>query len=497
MSRPNVVLFISDQQRADTMPGVRRARGVRTPHLEWLADRGTLFRDAFCVTPMCSPARASLLSGYYPHSTGMVSNHQERPISDELHLSPDVRVLGDHLGAAGYACAYTGKWHLGTGADRRGFRDFTTHSGDYDVNGPEQNEILQFTRQVDTEIGGKALGYDPDPADYDRKTQVGASLLPLAWHPSTQDAYRAADYIRGRAGQRDPFCLVYSCHEPHPPFVSPRPFDRMYDRLREEMPLPETRRSEDGPRLLRHRADWQLRPAAGFSDDDLRAMWAAYYGAVSYVDHLVGILLAALVGSDQMENTLFMYTSDHGEMLGAHGLTHKGALLYDDLANIPFLVTPPGGLRRPNETRRVVSHVDVVPTVLNWCGVGAPADVQGVDLRALITAENDTAPHQDGGVALEYHSSNWGERPAPLRGWRTEEWKYVETIGGDDELYDLSTDPLEQHNLAGDPASTAALERMKAQLHVWMSRTQDDWPDVPIPGREVPKQPGGPWERYR
>ena len=111
---PNVVLIISDQQRADTMPGVRTA-DVATPHLEWLAAQGTLFRRAYCVTPMCSPARASLLSGLYPHTTGMVSNHQERPISNELHLSPDVRLLADYLQPLGYACAYTGKWHLGTG----------------------------------------------------------------------------------------------------------------------------------------------------------------------------------------------------------------------------------------------------------------------------------------------------------------------------------------------------------------------------------------------
>ena len=504
--RPNVVLFCSDQQRADTMPGVRAAPGIRTPHLEWLAQRGTLFRHAFCVTPMCSPARASLLSGYYPHTTGMVSNHQQRPISNEMHLSPHVRVIADYLNPAGYACAYTGKWHLGTGADRRGFTDFTTHSGDYDVDGPEQNAILRFTRQVGVSIGGKALGYDHDPNDYDRRRQVGASLLPLAWHPSTQDAARAADYIRGRAGKTDPFCLVYSCHEPHPPFVSPRPFDRLYAHLRDQMPLPESRRSDDGPRLLSRRPDWQLKPAAGLSDDDLRAMWAAYCGAVSFVDHLVGMLLAALVETDQMEHTLFIYTSDHGEMLGAHGLTHKGAVLYDDLTNIPLLVTPPGGLRRPNETGRVVSHVDVAPTVLKWCGVALPPGIQGVDLRPLVTAENDAPVHEDGGVALEYHSSNWGERPAPLRGWRSEEWKYVEASavnagrsasGQASELYDLRRDPLEQRNLVAEPSAASDLERMREPLHAWMARTGDTWPSVPIPDREVPKDPGGPWEHYR
>jgi uncharacterized sulfatase len=183
-------------------------------------------------------------------------------------------------------------------------------------------------------------------------------------------------------------------------------------------------------------------------------------------------------------------------MLGAHGLTHKGALLYDDLTNIPLLVTPPGGLRRPHETRRVVSHVDVTPTVLGWCGVEPPAGVHGVDLRALASAEDDEPPHFDGGVGLEYHSANWGERPAPLRGWRTEGWKYVETIGGDDELYDLRSDPLEQRNLVDDPGSVAALEHAQSQLRAWMARARDDWPRVPIPDREVPKQPGGPWDQY-
>jgi uncharacterized sulfatase len=240
-----------------------------------------------------------------------------------------------------------------------------------------------------------------------------------------------------------------------------------------------------------------LRPAAGLSDDDLRAMWAAYFGAVSYVDHLVGLLIAALVESDQMDNTLFLYTSDHGEMLGAHSLTHKGAVLYDDLTNIPLLVTPPGGLRRPNDTRRVVSHVDLAPTILGWCGVEESHDMQGVDLRGLVTAESTAAPHVDGGVGLEYHSANWGERPAPLRGWRTEEWKYVETNGGDDELYDLRTDSLEQHNLIDDPKAASDLERVKTQLHAWMAQTGDNWPNVPVPEREVPMKPGGPWEQYR
>ena len=191
---PNVVLIISDEQRADTMPGVRTA-DVSTPHLEWLAAQGTLFRNAYCVTPICSPARAALLSGLYPHTTGMVANHQESPISNELHLSPDVRLLADYLQPLGYACAYTGKWHLGTGGDRRGFRDFVTRVGYYDVDGPEQNDILRFAARVGVTLGGKKAGHDADPARFCARTRVGSSLLPLAFHPSLLNARAAARWL--------------------------------------------------------------------------------------------------------------------------------------------------------------------------------------------------------------------------------------------------------------------------------------------------------------
>ena len=486
---PNVVLIISDEQRADTMPGVRAA-DVSTPHLEWLAAQGTLFRNAYCVTPICSPARAALLSGLYPHTTGMVANHQESPISNELHLSPDVRLLADYLQPLGYACAYTGKWHLGTGGDRRGFRDFVTRVGYYDVDGPEQNDILRFAARVGVTLGGKKAGHDADPARFCARTRVGSSLLPLAFHPSLLNARAAARFIHRMAADERPFCLVYSCHEPHPEFVSPRPFDRMYEPA--DMPLPETRHDNVGPRLLRNRADRQLKPAPDgpSGDDDLRAMWAGYYGAVSYVDHLVGIILAALVESGQFDDTLFIFTSDHGERLGSHGLLFKGAVLYEELVNIPLLIRPPGGLAAGHRTDRLVTHVDLVPTILRWCGAPIPGELQGADIGALATGGNE--PVHDG-IALEYHSCNWGQRPTPLRGWRTESWKYVETIGGDDELYDLRADPLERHNLSGRPAAADVRGQMQAALAAWLKRTGDSWPEVPRPARELLQKPDGRW----
>ena len=138
---PNVVLFISDQQRADTMPGMRRVP-VETPHLDWLAAQGTVFQNAYCASPICAPARTALLTGLFPHTTGMIANYE----GHELALPQDVLTLADYLKPLGYACAYTGKWHLGTGADRRGFTDHVSRSGDHDVDDPSQNDFLRFLR---------------------------------------------------------------------------------------------------------------------------------------------------------------------------------------------------------------------------------------------------------------------------------------------------------------------------------------------------------------
>lgn len=202
--RPNVVLFISDQQRADTIPGVRLA-GLQTPHLDWLAQRAILCRRAYTTAPLCSPARAALLSGLYPHTNGMVANHQARPIVEQMRLSPDVRLIADYLGTQGYACAYMGKWHLGTGGDRRGFLDLVSRGGDHDVDGPAQNDVLRFAQRTGYLLSDKQRGYDPDPAAYDTRTHVGAALLPLAWHASTLHAGQAVTFIHQQEHDDRPF----------------------------------------------------------------------------------------------------------------------------------------------------------------------------------------------------------------------------------------------------------------------------------------------------
>jgi arylsulfatase A-like enzyme len=470
---PNVVLFISDQQRADTMPGLREAP-VETPHLDWLAGQGTVFRNAFCASPLCAPARAALLSGLYPHATGLIANYEPY----ERRLPHDVRLVADYLRPQGYACAYSGKWHLGTGGDRRGFSDYVSRSGQHDVDGPEQNDFLRFCARAGVEARGAGYPAQIDPDDYDRRTKVGSWRLPLAWGLSTRDAQEAVHFLRQMDDESRPLLLTYSCFEPHSPQASPRPFSRMYAGREAEMPLPETRRDTAGPALMRRRPSGGLASVEELSDDDLRAIWAAYCGSISYVDHLVGTILQALIETDRFDNTLFIYTSDHGDMLGSHGLRGKGAVCYEEIVRIPFLVRPPGGLRAAHIVDQLVSHVDVVPTVVRWCGARLPDGLHGADIRDLV--EGGETPVRDG-VGIEYYARRFAREAAPLRAWRTRDWKYVESPAGGEELYHLEDDPHETHNLIDDPASVGACAALREALYAWLRAAGDPWPEIRAP----------------
>ena len=477
--RPNVLLFISDQQRADTMPGVRATPGIRTPHLEWLERQSASFRRAYCVTPLCTPARASLLSGLYPHATGVTCNHKAQSSPENMRLPDSVTLLAGYLREHGYACAYAGKWHLGTGGSRRGFDDYVARSYPGDVDAPEQVETVELGKRAGVSVSGL---YAKNYADYDPRTRTGTPSLPMAYHPSMVDAEKAAHFVRRHAdtGDARPLLLAYSCHEPHPPFICPEPFRSMYDPAgdppsRRVMPLPASRRDPDGPRLKAMRQEDHLSLMDGIGDDDLQRMWAGYYGSVSYVDHLLGTILVALADTDQLDNTIVVYTSDHGEMLGSHGLWQKGGSFYEELVNVPLAIRPPGGLAAPVQISRLASHVDVVPTVLSMCGVPIPEGLHGHDLSGLVAG--DDAPVRQG-LAFEYYAVELGRHATPLRGWRTERWKYVEGRDGAEELYDLEWDAEERHNLVAHPAAAPAMEEMAEALRAWCRRTGDPWPDV-------------------
>ena len=477
-SRPNVLLIISDQQRYDTL-GCTGQSGIATPNIDRLAAHGTLFEQAFCTTPICTPARASLLSGLYPHTHGSVANHQQRPGCDQMKLGTHIKLVADYLKPAGYLAGYAGKWHLGTGYDRRGFSDGTAAHFVFDVDHAEQNEIIQHARKLGITISdAHESGLEPERTQYDGRLCYGPSLLGLADHPASLMCDRAIQFIHHAAAGDRPFLLAWSCHEPHHPFVCPEPFISRYRPA--AMPLPESRRDEHTVRYLeQRRADGILATVDNLSDRDLQVMWAGYLGAVSYVDYLVGRLMAALHQENLYDNTLIIFTSDHGELLGSHGMWRKGSAMFEELIHIPLIIVAPGGGGRPRKCAELVSHVDLMPTILDYCGVEVPAALHGVPISSLV--EGNNGPVRTG-IAGEYHSANWAESAVlPLRMWRTRDYKYVESQMGDSELYHLQTDPVERNNLIDHPAGRETIAEMKSALQGWLDTTGDPWPRIAQP----------------
>ena len=493
MSRkPNIVLFISDQQRADTLPGISQV-DVHSPHLCRLMDRSAVFSHAFCASPLCTPARASILTGLYPHTHGAYANYK---LPTTLSLPEDVKSIADFLKPEGYTSAYVGKWHLPTGNDRRGFSDFVVRLGHHDVDSVEFDTAAQFSKRLGWKIGGNYPEHTgPGVAGMDGRS----TKLPLAFHHSMLTVQQAAHFVRNMQSRDDPFLLVYSCVEPHPMgrnyYTVPCPFDRMY--RPEDMPLPKTRRDPGAPLILKDRNYGGLFPTDDYTDEQLQELVAGYYGAVSYVDHLLGILLEALISTDQLDDTLLIFTSDHGEMLGDHRMLKKGPIMFEEMIRIPIIIKPPksgdtaasSGSVDKRTISSLASHVDLLPTILSYAGVDIPGHLQGLSLRNAV----ETGKPQDrDGLAIEYHSHVWGEPLLPLRSWRTDRWKYVETIDGDDELYDLQNDPGEIHNLVAGGTGEAPV--LKDTLHRWMDETGDPWPDLPRAEEKHPMKIGV-WDR--
>jgi arylsulfatase A-like enzyme len=210
----------------------------------------------------------------------------------------------------------------------------------------------------------------------------------------------------------------------------------------------------------------------------MRRIVAAYFGQVSFCDHLIGRLTTTLLETKQLDNTLIIFTADHGEMLGRHGLMFKGAAMLEDLVRIPLLAVPPGGLDTARVSASLVSHIDLMPTVLDWCGAEIPPGLEGISIRPQV--EQIAAPNRTA-VVCEYHSANWTDAITPLRMWRTHDWKYVESYHGDHELYHLATDRHECKNLIDAPSTSHVLAALRDDLHRWCNRNADPWPEVPIP----------------
>ena len=502
--KPNILLITSDQQRADCF-GFENPH-VRTPHLDALTAGGTRFNA--CITPnlVCQPSRASILTGLLPLSHGVWDNG--------VDLDPALGEKGfaGTLAAAGYDTAFIGKAHFATKATfaptgtPECMRSFAKFGADWrgpymgfrqaelivlgHVNNPlplERPPVGHYERWLlsqDDEEEVLRLCTASDGTDTEGAAQTWHSVLPVPWHSSTWVGDRTVEFLSKRDRSK-PFCAWASFPDPHQPFDCPVPWSKLHDPR--DVPLPETRGEipeavrpwwykatlEGTPALadpeFRHlRAKVSRMPKQ--TDRQLAQMTANYYGMISLLDHNVGRILAALEASGAAEDTIVIFTTDHGDMMGNHGLYLKGPWPLEDLLRVQMIASGPG-VAKGRVVADPVSTLDLSATFYDYAGTGAPMDLQARSLRKLMEGKPD---------AREAAWSEWHVHPSrcgvglQLRTVRTRTHKATfELSSGAGELYDLANDPLEKVNRFDDPAYASVRRELESLMHARPGKVLD------------------------
>jgi choline-sulfatase len=437
--RPNILLIMSDEH-APQFSGFHGHPLVQTPQLDRLAADGVVFDNAYCNSPLCVPSRASFMSGLHLHRIGVWDNGAT--------LDENIPTWAHMLRASGYDAVLSGKMHL-VGADNlHGFRA--------EIEGSRSKHPVSGGRwQQPHRIG--------NPASRRRVEDAGAGASP---HVELDDKAEAAAlrYIRERAGSDQPWALCVGFILPHFPLVVPGPYFSMYYPGRVDLPT-----YAPGVRGIEHPAHERVRQTFhlyDFSEDQVRRARAAYFGLITYLDEKIGRLVAALDETGQRQQTAVVYTSDHGEMIGEHGLWWKNTL-FEHASRVPLICNWPGHWDGGRTFGGACSLVDLTATVVDLARAPTPGNLDGDSLLPLL--EGRTADWKDEAFC-EYtgHATN-----TPARMLRTGRWKFNLYHGEAHELYDIAADPGEQHDLAGTP-ELAAVER---QL---LRRVQQDWDPAAI-----------------
>jgi len=417
-NRPNIVFILTDDQRYDAM-GCMGHPFLQTPHMDRIAREGARFANAFVTTSLCSPSRASILTGKYVHMHGIRGNFAPFPAHETTF--PQL------LQRAGYETAFVGKWHMGTQEEvQPGFDRWVSFRG----HGRYDNPVINVDGEEVHESGNMT----------DVLTRYAVEWL--------------------RKEHRSPFLLYLSHKAPHGPFL---PTAR-HSRLFENQPI---RLADNAKDPLDGKPEWQKKwPSIAknpfFQTPGYEEKVRNYYRTLADVDDSVGRVLAALEEIGQLDNTLVVYASDNGYYLGEHGLADKRSA-YEESMRIPLLARFPKRIRPGSIIPQMALNIDLPATFLDLAGVPIPDEMQGRSLLPLL--EGGKIPWREDFLYEYFREEAYPETPTML-GVRTAEWKYVEYPESGDlsELYDLRHDPLEMKNLSQDPRYAAKLREMKERL---------------------------------
>lgn len=439
VSKPNILLFMTDHQRADVI-GMRQCGREVTPNLNRLARMGFQFDRAYDTCPLCVPARTALATGLYPTKNAVVYNDWKGITAGEyepVHAA---------LKKAGYRVGHAGVDHIRIQPPmRQQGLDFFVNQEDYEEwaagrglkTARNQDELIEVLEEID----GK----------YVNKRYSGHKVS-LWDKPAEQfkDFYfleKSLEFLRGTG--EEPFALFTYLWAPHPPFRIPEPYAGMYKP--EDIILPDNIGipAEQEPALRRKGVPAQL--ARGITGDQWRRVWAAHLGLTTMADEIFGRVIKELESMGKLDNTCIIFTSDHGDHLGQHSMYQKMEM-YEEAVRVPLIVKMPG--RKPGRSDGVVTHLDIKPTICEAAGI----ENGGGDGVSLLPVIEGAGPDRQRIVYSQY-SGNPGYGTV-RRAAISERYKYVFDSSYEKELYDLEADPHEMKNVAGDEAYQEILMNM-------------------------------------
>lgn len=485
----NLLFIFTDEQAVNTM----KAYGndlIHTPHLDRLAEQSIVFERAYVTQPVCTPSRSTLLTGLFPHTNGCTENNKKLP--DHIKCFPE---LADF---EGYRKAYHGKWHLGNEIFcQHGFREWKSiedyfYCDYYDADKDKSKSSTYHNYLMEK-------GYEPDQTLKDGVKAFSREFCARLPEGDTKAAYVAdvsVDFLN--TIDEDPFILFVNFLEPHMPFFGPR--DQEYAPC--DMPLPHNYEDIVGKlnpsKLALFKDAYFENGHSGLdlkTEDDWKRMIANYWGLVSLVDAQVGKIMESLEANGLMEDTIIVFTSDHGDMMGSHRLLAK-CTMYEEAVRVPYLLKIPDLECAGKRVASPVSQVDIVPTLLDCMGQGIPAHLEG---QSWLPHLKNQEPLKEEDVFIEWNGYNngfgdilkdvtilpmWlknnsasevkGYMGDPIRTVITPDlWKYNWSSIGEDELYNLKEDPYEKINLVSNEAYKERIQSLRDKIKAWKIRTTD------------------------
>jgi N-acetylglucosamine-6-sulfatase len=446
-NRPNIVFVLVDDLRWDEV-GVAGHSYVETPNIDRIAHEGAYFTRAFTTTPLCSPARATFLTGLYPHKNGITDNLARNEQSHRLETFPKM------LHADGYDTAFIGKWHMGNDdSPRPGFSTWAGMKGQGEALNPEMNidGVRQpfdgYVTDILTDLSVEFINQERDEPFllYISHKGLHPNLTQLddgsaVASPSGVPGFIAADRHKGR--------------------YADQPVQR-----RPNAGIPPT----DKPALMRQIGDL---PALGPATITPEEIIHQRQEMLLAVDEGLGSVVAAIDALGELDNTIVVVTSDHGFWYGEHGLSNERRLAYEEGLRIPLMIRYPNGIKAGIRPSQMALSIDLAPTLLDLAGTTPGSELHGVSLRPLLEG---TSTDWRSSFLVEYYSDTVFERIFKMgyKAVRTENYKYIQYVDLDNmnELYDLAADPYELRNVIGDPGYADIVTEMQIELQRLLDAT--------------------------